>query len=502
MRIYQMNPIHARRPPFLKLIATAALALALIVLLALMGRSLLLFGQNAQVALTYPYNLNYGEGPLLDQAARLARGEGLYSLTTPPYLITNYPPVFMLAVAPFVDSYGPSFLYGRVISLISMAACVGLLAALLYAVTADRLASLIGGGLLLVIPYILYWSPLARIDSLALALSLGGLYLAVRATPTREPLFPAALLLALAAYTRQTYLLAAPLAAFVWVTRMNGWARGLTLMVWLGVLVVGSFAALVVWTQGGIWFHVITANANSPDFTIMAHYAREVARYLPVLLLMLAVFLVVGLFARARSWWLVAPYALGGLGTAMTIAKIGSDVNYLYELSAALCLSAGALLALARRAKHGRRALSALLIAGLALQVWMATDLSLRRYMPITAERVARRPMTDALFTGISARSDVILADEAMGLLALSGQPLAFQPFEMSALASAGLWDQSSFIERLARGVYPTILVYNPSLNPSLRQERWTPAMLRALNTYYRPLDLIGETTVYTYAAR
>lgn len=497
-----MNPIQARRTTLPSLLASAALALALIALIVLFGRALLLFGQHAQIALNYPYNLNYGEGPLLDQSARLARGEGLYSLAAPPYVITNYPPVFMLAVAPFVDSYGPSFLYGRVISLLSIGVSAVLLAGLLHAVTHDRLASLIGGGLLFSIPYIFYWASLARVDSLALALSLGGLYLAVRATPTREPLFPAALLLALAVYTRQTQLLAAPLAAFIWTTRMNGWMRGLTLIIWLGVLVTGSFAVLLVWTQGGIWFHLITANANSPDFTIPAYYAREIARYLPVLLSMLGLFLVAGLFARARSWWLIAPYALGGLGTAITIAKIGSDVNYLYEFAAALCLSAGALLALARQAKRGNNALAALLVAGLALQLWMAADLSVRRYLPITSGRVAGRAATDALYAGIRAHSDDLLADEAMGLLALLGQPLAFQPFEMSALARAGLWNQSDFVERLERGYYPTVLIYNPSLNPSLRQERWTPAMLRAINTYYRPLNLIGETTVYSYTGR
>jgi hypothetical protein len=497
-----MNPIHPRRTTFLRLLSSAALALALIGLLLAFGRALWLFGAHTHTALTYPYNLNYGEGPLLDQAARLARGEGLYGLTAPPWLITNYPPVFMLTVAPFVDSYGPSFLYGRVISLVSIGASVSLLAGLIYATTRDRLAAAVGGGLLLAVPYILYWSPLARIDSLALALSLGGLYLAVRATPTREPLFPAALLLALAVYTRQTYLLAAPLAAFVWVARMNGWARGLTLIVWLGVLVLGSFAVLLVWTQGGIWFHLITANANTLDPSILVYYVREGVRYLPVLLAMLALFLAAGSVKKAQSWWLVAPYALGALGTALTIIKIGSDVNYLYEWAAALCLSAGALLALARRAQRGRQAWTAVLLAALALQIGMATDLSARRYLPITAERVARRPMTDALFTSISARADVILADEAMGLLALAGQPLAFQPFEMSALARAGLWDETPFIERLERGSYPTLLMYNPSLNPSLRLERWTPAMLRALNTHYRPLDLIGETTVYSYAGR
>lgn len=479
-------------------IASAALGLALVALAALLGRALLLYGRNAQTALDYPYNLNYGEGPLLDQAARLARGEGLYSLDAPPFVITNYPPLYMLAVAPFVDSYGPSFLYGRVISLVSMAACVALVAGLIHALTRDGLAALLGGVLLLTIPYIVHWSPLARIDSLALALSLGGLLLTVRAGRT-GPLFPAALLMALAVYTRQTYLLAAPLAGFVWLAHTNGWLRAFRLIVWLACLVLGSFAALLVWTEGGIWFHLITANANTLDPPILLHYAREVARYLPLLVAMLGLFVLAGLVRRPRSWWLVAPYAVGAGATALAVMKVGSDVNYLFELSVALCLGAGALLAWARKAPRGRRVLAAGLVALLAVQVWMATGLSARRYVPIFAERVSRRPLTDALYTGLTARTELVLADEAMGLLALAGQPLAFQPFEMSALARAGLWDESVFIERLARGMYPTILVYNPSLNPNLRQERWTPAMLRALNRYYRPLDLIGETTVYTY---
>lgn len=490
------------RPSLRKLLIASVLGVALLVLVVLLARAAVLFVENAGTALAYPYNLNYGEGPLLDQASRLARGEGLYGLTAPPYVITNYPPVFMLAVAPFVDSYGPSFLYGRLISLISIGVSALLVAGLLHTLTGDRLAAAIGGLLLLAIPYFLFWGALARIDSLALALSLGGLYLAVRATATREPLFPAALLLALAVYTRQTYLLAAPLAAFVWVARENGRTRAFQLLVWFGVLVVGVFAALLVWTRGGVWFHLIAANANTLDVNILAHYVREVGRYLPILLGLLALFLLAGLAGRARSWWLVAPYVLGGLGTALTIAKVGSDVNYLYELSAALCLSAGAILALARGARRGRWALMALVVAALAVQVWIASDLSQRKYMQFTLDRVARGAVTDALFTGIVARTEPVLADEAMGLLALAGRPIEFQPFELSALARAGLWDETPFLERLRRGYYPTILIYNPSVNPYLRHERWTPAMLRTINAHYRRLETVGETTVYTYAPR
>ena len=86
------------------------LGLAMLALAVTLAHAGWLFAQHAALALDYPYNLNYGEGPLLDQAARLARGEGIYSLSAPPYLIANYPPVYPLVVAPFIASYGPSFL--------------------------------------------------------------------------------------------------------------------------------------------------------------------------------------------------------------------------------------------------------------------------------------------------------------------------------------------------------------------------------------------------------
>jgi hypothetical protein len=141
-------------------------------------------------------------------------------------------------------------------------------------------------------------------------------------------------------------------------------------------------------------------------------------------------------------------------------------------------------------------------IGVLAAPVWLASDLSARKYLVITSERVSRKAITHALAIDMTTRTGPILADEGMGLLALLGRPLAFQPFELSALARVGVWDDTAFIERLARGDYPAIYIYNPNLHPTLRLERWTPAMLRALNTYYRPARTMGETTIYLYTGR
>ncbi|MFN8448288.1 MAG: hypothetical protein U0521_06790 [Anaerolineae bacterium] len=101
----------------------------------------------------------------------------------------------------------------------------------------------------------------------------------------------------------------------------------------------------------------------------------------------------------------------------------------------------------------------------------------------------------------IHATDAPMLADEHMGLLVLDGKPILMQPFEMSQLALAGLWDQQPFVDALMRGDYPVLLLYRP-LQPGLRFERWTPEMLAAINAAYRPDFQSAETTVYRYAGQ
>src|SRR5215210_9325759 len=106
-----------------------------------------LFVRHGLAALAFPYPLNYGEGPLLDQAARLADLKNIYpaDLSKPPYVVSNYPALFVLLQAPFVWIFGPGFLYGRAISLLSTVAVAALVALTVHALTRDRTASAAGG---------------------------------------------------------------------------------------------------------------------------------------------------------------------------------------------------------------------------------------------------------------------------------------------------------------------------------------------------------------------
>lgn len=487
-----------RQHPLWVLPGRLLVALAFLALLVMQGRAILLFVQHAQMALEYPYNLNYGEGPLLDQAVRLAHGQGIYSLDVPPFTITNYPPLYMLVQAPLVNAFGASFAYGRVISLASIALATVFLVLTIRAATRSWLAGLAGGLMLPVIPYVLHWSPLVRIDSLALALSIMGLFCVAQFPRSRFAGVVAALLMAAAAYTRQTYLLTAPLAAYFWLWGNGYRYRAMMFGVIFGSIVLGIFAVLLVWTQGGIWFHLITANVNALDPTILTTYVNELAPNFPVFLVGGGLFLLGGWLGGRRYWWLVAPYIVGAVVVALTISKVGSDINYLYELSAAFCLAAGALVAWFARIP----VLRALLLVGLAWQVFTAQGLSESKYAPIIAERVFHVAEVDALYERIQAIETPVIADEYIGLLVLAGKPILFQPFEMSQLAQAEMWDDEPFLAALDGGVYPTVLLYQTYRNPTLRYERWTPEMLRILNDRFRAAGQTAETTIYEYVGR
>lgn len=478
----------------------AAVMLALLVALVTLGRALLLFGQHAARAVAFPYQLNYGEGPLLDQTLRLAAGANIYhtDFMLPPYTVANYPPLFMLVQVPFVTWFGPSFTYGRVISLLSSVGVALLISLTVHTLTRDRLAALVSGLLWFALPYPLVWSPLNRIDTFALLWSWLALFVVVRWGQHRWGLALGVAALVAAACTRQTYLLAAPLALVAWLFFAQGRRlAALNVAFGTGTVVLLLFDGLLLATGGGLLVHLILANTNAILTETIVLYADEIARHMPVLLLLAGVGLLSGLTRptrRATAWWLTAPYLLGGLAVALTIGKIGSDVNYLYELSAGLCLTGGVALAAARRLPL----LRIIMLLALAWQVTTLQRLSEDRYYDtlisrMTPDRVAEVEALRDLLTD----NQRVLTDEFTGLLPLAGQPLLFQPFELTQMAHDGIWDERPFLQTIAQGAYDLILIYQPARYPQIYQERWTPAMWRQINESYRPSARIGETTVF-----
>ncbi len=295
-----------------------ASAIALSLLALQLAIALFEYARLAKVALTFPFPLDYGEGPILDQVSRLAHFENIYrnSFATPPYTVSNYPPLFHLIQLPFAWLFGPAYWYGRLISIVSAITAALLIGLILHTLTDDKVASVFGAAILLSFPYILQSSVFDRVDSLALALSLGGLYTVVRGPAgrraSRQEIWLGGILFTAAVYTRQSYVLAAPLAAFGWL--WQGRQRGPALA--LAAIAAASSLALFIilngLTQGGFYLNVVAANINSFSWQTVTQYWVDLyinAGYL--LIACLAYILLARLAEPVRSWPLTTAYLFG-----------------------------------------------------------------------------------------------------------------------------------------------------------------------------------------------
>jgi 4-amino-4-deoxy-L-arabinose transferase-like glycosyltransferase len=481
-----------------------------IMLLLTLAVTALIFVTHGLLALAHRYPLDYGEAPLVDQAMRLAEGENIYqrSISRPPYTISNYPPLYPALMTPFVGIFGPTFLPGRIISVLCTVATAGLLGLIIHTHTQNRIAALVAGGIFLAVPYVVGWSSLARVDMLAMALSTAALTTVSRFSDDWRGVAITGLLLTGAIYTRQSYGLAAPLAAFVWLWHTRDWRAALKLAGLVAGLGLALFLILQLVTGGGFFFNIVTANVNPFRWETVTHHAGQLSEIAPILLIGAGALLFL-LPGQLEAWPLLTPYLVGATLAAVTVGKIGSNVNYLLELSAALSLAAGALVAWSStgdrvRSEKVERAserwwrpyLHAAILLLLAVQSCLLLRETLQNPVQDLKWRIKPTANYEDLMWRIERAEGPILADEYMGLLTLQQRPLYLQPFEMTQLANAGLWDQVLLLEEIRAGKFPYIFIHH-FMGYAVYLERWTPEMLDAIMETYAPTSFKAETLVF-----
>lgn len=442
----------------------------------------------------FQYSVDYGEGPILDQVMRLSKFQNIYKTDIQhlPFTVTNYPPMYQLVQVPFAWIFGPAFWYGRGISTLGVIAAALFITLIVIEVTKDWAAGILGGLTLFAIPYILHWSPYCRVDSFALGLSLGGVFVIARWPDTRKGVIISGLLLTAAVYTRQSFALAAPPAAFFWLIGNRHWKRALQLVGVVAGVGLGLFLLLTLFSRGGFFFNIVTANVNPFHWDTVRNYKNAIWSNMRYLVISSMVFLAGGWLLKNKIWWLAAPYLIGGTISAITVGKAGSNDNYLFEFSAGICLVAGAILS-----TPGRRLwlLKIPLILLLAWQVnqingWTHSDYGwlLDR---VNNEESDIKKMVDMLHQA----KGPVLADEFMGLVVLDGRQLSFQPFEFKQLVIAKVWDETPFIQAVQNKQFGMILLYAPQSWDS-RHERWTQTQLNAINNNYNLMGIYAETYV------
>jgi hypothetical protein len=156
--------------------------------------------------LSYPFPVEWLESNSLVEVHRILAGQSLYPAPTAGYVPDGYPPLYFVVSAGVARVLGLSYLPLRLVSLVSSVACFALLGRLVQRETGSLAAGTGAAGLFAATYFATdTWFDVGRVDSLFLALSLGGLY-AARWMSGQRGAVAAGLLLGAAAITKQTAL--------------------------------------------------------------------------------------------------------------------------------------------------------------------------------------------------------------------------------------------------------------------------------------------------------
>lgn len=428
-------------------------------------------------AATSQATMNYGE-PFVVYAASHPR-TWFGSLRKPPYLVTDYPPVYLEATAAVGHIVGgPPYRAGRLVSEASYLVAV-LFVVLLGAGVAGPwgpVAGPLAGALFAMSPFA-GWGFLARVDMLGVALSLAALWVVLRRRPRTGWPVLAGLLCAAAVGTKQTFL-AAPAAIALDLALER---RGGDLARFLGTALAAG-AALAAWLFavygiGPVWRDLVVYNEN--PFSV-GRMLTQVGTYLG------AHALVTGLAAaalmtlpwrRAGPFRLVALYGLLAALVSLSVGKIGSAHNYFLEDEAAAPILAVALLGgPLPSAAALRRGARAAILGVLCLQLFS-----------FPRPRAGTDEAWRAVLTDLRNVPGPLLSTDAGFNLAL-GKPIPYQPFIMKQLIVTGRVPSDPLLAPLSRGAFPRVVV-SRFLGPNhilwtSRQRALFAACYRVLSVY------------------
>jgi hypothetical protein len=404
--------------------------------------------------LTFPYDLNYGEGYVLNDAVRLAHAQPIYvHLQQFPMVRSPYPPLFPLLWSLLIPLTGPSFVAGRameVFSLLGVAALVGWNALKVRAGVWPALASV---GLIVASPFVYQWVGYARVDMLALLFAVGGVTTAQWVRGNRGVLI-AAVLCGLAMWTKQTTVTAA-FAVAVALT-LRSWRLGLTFVALIAIPSLAVGAALNAASNGEFVRHVILGNASNPVQPLRA------AVYIGTFVFLNLVALAAGI------WWLrralsgrpspIAVYLPVALLAAFSAGNGGSSVNYLIEPVLALAL----VVPFAWRALPPASALAGPMFAVIQLAVLVHWPNSFgTAYLAESA--IGRTPTAADVRVGAqldalvrSTPGDVIA--EPAGFAVRNGREVYVQPIDLRAEQLQGRWRPGPLVDALASGRFARVI--------------------------------------------
>jgi hypothetical protein len=486
------------------------IVLATVILVALLAWRFVQFILMAVAAVRFPFQLDYGEG-IVWQQAMLIPGPRMYGdITQYPFLVFHYPPVYHLLLHALATFGLDALIAGRSLSLAAsmvIGLCAGVISFSMFVRDDGKPVAWIAAICAALVTWSTWpfeiWAPLLRVDMLALAFNFLGMTLAIRAAGRPSRLYLAMTCFVFAVYTKQTAVLA-PLSTMsvMAIAFPRPTIKALGFGLGLGIVVL---VALTWSTAGGFPKHIFQYNLNRFNFQALLNSGRSIPSHL-IYFAMACVGIFVGwrlvLLQKSRQTLLVlledlktdaALRVLASLTIYMicttlslgALAKSGSYVNYLIEPMCVWSISIGLVvgrivsLALNRRmqgAMDSKRAFFIVLL--LAMQVVFLP----RARNPILDDREQIKALAK-LEQAIQAAPKAVLSDD-MVLLMKADKGVPWEPAIFAELASLGQWDETLIIRLIRSRAFAFVATIGQK-GDYYYDSRFSPAVDAAISEAY-----------------
>jgi dolichyl-phosphate-mannose-protein mannosyltransferase len=457
-----------RRAPRAARLAAALAGLAVIITYLVIALS----------RLSYPFTVEWLESNSLVEVHRILAGQSLYPAPTAAYVPDGYPPLYFAVSAAAASVLGVSYLPLRLVSLVSSLACFALLGRLVQRETGSAAAGTGAAGVFAGVYFATHtWFDVGRVDSLFLALSIGGLYAARSMHRTRGAIAAGALLAA-AALTKQTGILE---GVVVLAALAVGPRRRLAGVAALTEVTVLGISTLVLGLTSGGWYIFYV-------FELMSEHALNdsaIAGFWTEILPVIGIAACAALIGALR-----APLVLlAGCGALVvesyaTLVHSGGDVNDLLPAYLAVALLAG--LAMGAQRAWWVAAVSALLV--LAQSGWLLSGFHPAQAIPTSADRA----VGERFVAGLRALGGTVAipGDPGLSLLAGMAPAAAHEDAAYDVLRGSDPTAITSFTGSVEHAIatyqYSAIILDSPT--PPVGYEPW-------LSLYYRecPQPLLAD---------
>jgi hypothetical protein len=446
-----------------------------LLLLSVIGAVFLVLASAVQLV-RVPYQIDYGEGLLVEGALRIRHTSPLYPNPFAfPVVIHVYGPVAYATLAAVLLGNGAVYPVGRMLVVgCSIIVCL-LLSSVLRKMTGSRLLAVIFGFLLLTLPAFRFWLYLARADMIGLVFSLAGVALYVQG---RRSLYWTVPLFALAIFCKYT-LIAAPAAVFFHLLLNRLGKKAVRFGSALLLLCAVAFVSAERMTHGWFAYHMFSTHPDPYSLAQFIALGGLVFASAPV---------VTGLAAwqtardlKNRNWRFTSIYFLVSLATALTAGKLGSATNHFLEWMIASCLSAGVAYSVIKATYANRTVtivvlLSVSTLAGVIIQ-------NMKTLQP-SRELAECGPAYEYVR---NARSGAVLAETLGSVLETEKSVAVSDPFEYFQLVKHGRWPDQTVEEMINQRHFGLVIADTNLLdgNPHA-SDVWPRSYIEALRQNYR----------------